>query len=79
MFFRQNKNNIKEFEKQREYEYAIERIYSDKIINLAIARMGYFDTYTFRKDILAMTPTYRKTARRPAKSWRSSVTGPIIG
>ena len=53
MFFRQNKNNIKEFEKQREYEYAIERMYSNKSINLAIARMGYFDAYTLGRISLA--------------------------
>lgn len=41
-----------ESEGKRAYEYAVERIYKQDRKGLAIARMSYFDSYTFRCDIL---------------------------
>jgi hypothetical protein len=52
MFLRQNKTNLKEADERREYEYAIERVYAHKRIDLAIAGMCYYDAYSFRKDVL---------------------------
>jgi hypothetical protein len=52
MFYRQKRPNVNDPEKQREYEYAIERMYTHKRIGLAIAGMRYFDACTSRKDIL---------------------------
>lgn len=54
MWFRQSKTDVQETEEQqRGYEYAVERVHANDRVGLAIASMGYFDAYSFRKDVIS--------------------------